>query len=323
MTTSVAMCTYNGAQFIEEQIRSILNQTVPVGEIVVCDDGSTDSTIEIIQKIAKETTIPIHIHINETNLGCVRNFEKAIHLCNGDIIFLSDQDDIWMPNKVEKIVDYFLVNRQISVIISDALLIENNGKPIPNITLFDVVGLKDQLKYFDKGFAMELFLQVNRATGCTMALRKDFVSLIYINSEAKPGTDKQIHDGCIAISAIIKNALGYIKEPLTLYRQHISQVCGLKEYIDNPICFPSPLIPLGYVNLSYGITHKRMDMQLLRMHYTRKEGVLLHYKDYYESYGKKLMWAVMINDIYLRLVWFSRRFINLMKKCSKKILPRA
>ena len=110
MTTSVAMCTYNGAQFIEEQLRSILDQTFHVEEVVVCDDRSVDETVAIIERVAKETSIPIHIHINETNLGCARNFEKAISLCNGDVIFLSDQDDIWMPNKVETIVNWFKAN---------------------------------------------------------------------------------------------------------------------------------------------------------------------------------------------------------------------
>jgi len=101
MTTSVALCTYNGAKYIEEQLRSIIDQTHRVNEIVVCDDGSIDETLEIVEKIKQQTSdIDFKISVNKPNLGVCANFDKAIHECSGDIIFLSDQDDIWMKNKL-------------------------------------------------------------------------------------------------------------------------------------------------------------------------------------------------------------------------------
>ena len=303
MTTSVAMCTYNGARFIEEQLRSIITQTMPVGEIVVCDDRSTDNTTEIIQTIAQETNIPIHIHINEPSLGCVRNFEKAIRLCQGDIIFLSDQDDIWKKNKVEVVCEYFNNHSNKTVLISNANLIDEQGECFTDVTLFDVVGLNEQLRYFDMGLATELLLQSNRATGCTMALRKGFIPDMHINLDATPNSGMQIHDGCIAMSAALNNALGYIREPLTLYRQHLSQTCGLGWWINSPKHYPSPLIPKGYYDTSFGISHIRIEMQYLRgRKYTRYGSIIMHINKYYRAYGSELMWKFIKYDFYLKML---------------------
>lgn len=240
MTTSVAMCTYNGARFVEEQLRSILDQTIPVGEIVICDDGSTDETIAIIEKVAKETTIPVYIHINETNLGCVANFEKAIRLCQGDIIFLSDQDDIWMPNKVETIVTWFIENPQKTVVFGDAILINEQSEIISKsivskhsnqyneindtpIMLWECVGFsKLSQQQLDDGLGFEMWIRQNRATGATMAFRKNILQMLQIES-----TSKDIyHDFVLSFYALLNNALGYIVSPLIYYRQHSNQAIG-------------------------------------------------------------------------------------------------
>ena len=96
------MTTYNGQSFLEKQLNSILSQTIKVDEIIVCDDGSTDATHKILSKY--ESTGVLKFQVNDSNLGFVRNFEKALSLCTGEYIFLSDQDDIWYPNKVEVLI---------------------------------------------------------------------------------------------------------------------------------------------------------------------------------------------------------------------------
>lgn len=238
MTTSVAMCTYNGAQFIEEQLRSIIDQTIPVGEVVVCDDRSTDETLVIIEKIAKETSIPIRIYINETNLGCVANFEKAISLCNGEVIFLSDQDDIWMPNKVEVITRWFDQHPTMNVVFGDAILIDEHGKTIlkaqipyfvenyhtdldlPAMLWEDIGFSKLSQRQFDEGWGLELWLQMNRATGATMAFRSEFGKKLHVSI----GHD--YHDFILSLEALQVGCLGYITIPLTKYRQHQGQSVG-------------------------------------------------------------------------------------------------
>ena len=114
MNISIAICTYNGVRFVEEQILSILKQDLPVSEIVVCDDGSKDDTMTIVKNISYQyPEIKWNIQQNSSNIGVVKNFEKAIRLCTGDIIFLSDQDDIWYHNKTKVMVDYFVSHEYI------------------------------------------------------------------------------------------------------------------------------------------------------------------------------------------------------------------
>ena len=107
MKTSVALCTYNGQSFLSEQLNSILNQTHPVDEIIICDDCSTDQTIEIIKYFKDKFPNLIQLFENENSLGTIKNFEKAISLTKGDLIFLSDQDDIWFSSKVNEMVTFF------------------------------------------------------------------------------------------------------------------------------------------------------------------------------------------------------------------------
>lgn len=97
---SVAVCTYNGSRFLPEQLTSIAAQTRLPDEMVVCDDGATDATAEIIEKFARTAPFLVRFIRNSQNLGSTKNFENAIGLCTGDLIALSDQDDIWMREKL-------------------------------------------------------------------------------------------------------------------------------------------------------------------------------------------------------------------------------
>ena len=105
---------------MEHQLNSILNQTVKVDEIVVCEDHSTDNTKEILEKYNKANPGLFKILHNSQNLGSNKNAEKAIQHCNGDIVFLSDHDDEWLPNKVERTLQYFKQNPQINGVFQSA-----------------------------------------------------------------------------------------------------------------------------------------------------------------------------------------------------------
>ena len=97
MKISVAMCTFNGSRYLEEQLGSVAQQSLSPFELVVCDDGSTDATVEIVHRFALRSPFPVYLHQNVTNLGSTRNFEQAIQLCRGEAIALCDQDDYWLP----------------------------------------------------------------------------------------------------------------------------------------------------------------------------------------------------------------------------------
>jgi len=226
MTSSVALCTYNGEKFIAEQLNSIASQTVSVDEIIICDDCSRDKTCEIIKLfISKHPELNAHLYRNENNIGFLRNFEKALSLCSGDIIFLSDQDDIWMKDKVEKFCRYFESHPEIEFAFSNAVLVNNIGIRSYTKTLFDVVGLdKHNKRMLDKGFSMELLATSGRVTGCASALRSSFLPycIPFPNATIKP-----IHDEIIAVRAAGRRSLGYIDRCLLQYRQHGSQTVGI------------------------------------------------------------------------------------------------
>ena len=118
---SVAMTTFNGEKYIEKQIESILNQSLSVDEIIICDDGSTDNTIELMKKYN------VQIIQNKKNLGYKLNFKKAMEKCKGDYIFLCDQDDIWKKDKVKEMISIMEKNRNIHVLASSFEYIDENG----------------------------------------------------------------------------------------------------------------------------------------------------------------------------------------------------
>lgn len=230
---SIALCTYNGEAYIREQVESILKQTLPVDEIVVCDDCSTDNTLSIIESLRKGTNADIRIHRNETNLGVCANFQKAVNLCKGDIIFLSDQDDVWHNDKVETIVNYFYHNQQKQVVFTDGQLIDGSGEAISDGTLWKCFGIDNTcLKQIENGLGMEIFAFENRATGATMAIRRNFE---YTSSFSRFCIDDILHDGALAMLALTNNQLGYISRCLIDYRIHSNQECGIGESLNNPV----------------------------------------------------------------------------------------
>ncbi len=229
---SVALCTYNGDKYIRKQIESILEQTVQVDEIVVCDDNSSDSTMSIILEIAESSDVKFKIFKNEHRLNVVKNFEKAILNCEGDFIFLSDQDDIWHKNKVKEITKYFDKNSHINVLFTNGFLIDELNKKIDNKSIFQSVSFSSETEYyFNKGYAFELLNYFNRVVGATVACRSFYLKSILPFKVF----ERVLHDEIIAISAINDNCLGYINQCLIEYRIHSEQTIGFKTWIDDPI----------------------------------------------------------------------------------------
>jgi glycosyltransferase involved in cell wall biosynthesis len=125
---SVALCTYNGERFLARQLASIQQQTRTPDELVVCDDCSTDSTIEILKDFAASAGFPVRIIRNEQNLGFVANFEQAIRLCQGDLIALCDQDDIWYPTRLERSQQEFAAHPEAGLVFSDADVMDDRDQ---------------------------------------------------------------------------------------------------------------------------------------------------------------------------------------------------
>lgn len=220
MKTSVALCTYNGEKFLKKQIDSILNQTIPVDEIVICDDVSTDSTVFILNSYKEKFPTIFKIHINEKNLRSVKNFEKAISLCENEIIFLCDQDDFWKPEKVSLFLEKFRENSEIDVFASNANIIDDKDKVIDKNTIWDVVSFLDK-KNIQYDFFTIFSVVGNLATGANMAFRKSFIS------NALPFPEKYFHhDEWISLFASSNKRFGFLQEKPSFYRIHETQQVG-------------------------------------------------------------------------------------------------
>ena len=222
---SVALCTYNGARYLTEQLESILRQSQPPDEIIICDDRSTDDTIAIIDSFIKEYPGVIHLFINEETLHVKKNFEKAIRLCTGDLIFLSDQDDIWEPGKAEKVMTYFSEHPDTDVVFTNAYILENDKRSEKNA--WDLLGFngKRKEKLHNRGELLKhLFLKWNIATGATMALRST-AAAVHIPFA---GFTKHLHDYQLALQSATGGSLGFIDECLIGYRLHSAQQVGIQ-----------------------------------------------------------------------------------------------
>ena len=222
MKFSVAMCTYNGADFLSDQLQSMLAQSRPPEEIVICDDGSTDETQALLKQFAAISHVPVSLHFNEKNLGSVRNFEKAINLCTGDVIALSDQDDVWRTDKLQLIESAFRQTPKAGLVFSDAEIVDENLKSLGR-RMWDEVGFDaHKRRLLRSGRALEVLITGWTVTGATMAFRSEFVKL----SLPIPDGIAMIHDGWIALTVAAVAEVIMIEEPLIKYRQHERQQIG-------------------------------------------------------------------------------------------------
>lgn len=217
---SVALCSYNGEKYIHQQIDSILSQTHRPSEIVVCDDGSTDRTPEILAEYQKQYPEIFRIHFNEINLRSVKNFEKAISLCSKEIIFLSDQDDIWAENKAEKIVSFLDNYAEIDAVATNGFCIDENGTVHEKYSLWDApVFLREKGKNIDY---FEIILHCNIATGASMAFRVALKPEII----PFPVLKDYHHDEWIAVNTARKGRFAFLNDKLFYYRTHQEQQVG-------------------------------------------------------------------------------------------------
>lgn len=314
MKLSVAMCTYNGALYIEEQLDSILHQSVPVDEIVVCDDGSTDDTIKIIELyIEQNPNISWVLKKNPTNLGVVKNFEQALYLCTGDIIFLSDQDDVWENVKTERILSYFYQNPAVSVLFTDAYLIDGGGggyKP----SLFDVniVAMNQLRDVWESGMLFEMLNAECRATGATMAIKKNILSdLLPLHLDMG-----LLHDGLLVAEGCKKGVLGVLYEPLIRYRLHKGNTVGININVPSKhgalywMIEPRNIRPC-FNNYVGTVIEKRVRFYKFRYdNYHTLQGKLkllfafISYIKFYKSYASIIWW----NDVSFGFrKWITRR----------------
>ena len=220
MKISIALCTYNGAPYLQEQLSSILSQTRLPDELIICDDKSEDNTVDLIRELASRATFPVRLVVNKINLKSTKNFEKAISLCSGNIIVLSDQDDVWYPQKLMRIEKVFVDSPHISAVFTDGKICDASLNPL-GYTLWESFGFNKKMqKKTASHRSFEVLIKRNVVTGATMAFRSEFKDLVL------PIPNEWVHDGWIALLIASVSDLAIIHAPLIKYRQHNNNQIG-------------------------------------------------------------------------------------------------
>lgn len=177
---SIAMATYNGERYLAEQLASFASQTLLPDELVVCDDGSSDATWEILTRFSESAPFTVRLFRNEVNLGCARNFARVLELAQGEIIFLSDQDDYWFPEKLQAVIAVFESSDEIWVVTNDQELADARLRP-SGITTF---GQFDAARYSGSYFSV----------ACCTAIRASMKSIYLPLPDGVVSHDGWLHD---------------------------------------------------------------------------------------------------------------------------------
>lgn len=219
LTTSVAMATYNGERYLARQLESLTRQTVLPDELVVTDDGSTDDTVNLLGRFARTAAFPVRLHVNSERLGFKRNFRRAIQLCTYEIIFFCDQDDVWAPRKIERMLAPFSIPDVLvayhGAALTDAAERRYGSLHVPAVE----IGI----------LAQQPVHPWHLAYGLTQAMRSSlraFDDLWDVGHNHLMHDDILAHDQWYIFLAMALGEVAYVNEELVLYRQHSSNTVG-------------------------------------------------------------------------------------------------
>jgi len=224
---SVVLCTHNGAEYVEQQVLSILGQKPAPDELVLGDDASIDGTVDIVSGLVDEHrssggSIELVVLRHDPALGVVANFSDALQHARGDVIALSDQDDIWHPGKLAAAVAAFDADPALLLLHTDARLVDAGGAPLGMTVLEALETTAGERAGLERGDAFATLLRRNLVTGATAVLRRELLAL------AVPFPSGWVHDEWLAAIAAAAGTLRLLAEPLIDYRQHGSNQIGAR-----------------------------------------------------------------------------------------------
>ncbi|KQR69683.1 glycosyltransferase family 2 protein [Pedobacter sp. Leaf176] len=205
---SIALCTYNGEKYLARQLDSILNQDYPNLEIIISDDISNDGTVKILEYYASKNH-NIKFWVNKSNLGFNQNFKKAMDNCTADFIAIADQDDIWIENKITRLMERIGENL---LIYHDSTYIDEQGKPTGKSTLSH--------HRFVNGKCAKNLLYFNCVSGHACLLKRELLTL------TPDFPDAFYYDWWLAYTAACTGKINYITDKLVLHRKHLESSTG-------------------------------------------------------------------------------------------------
>jgi glycosyltransferase involved in cell wall biosynthesis len=215
MRISVALASYNGQKYIIEQLESIRKQSIPVDEVIINDDCSTDQTVSLIKGfITKYDLVNWKVFINKINLGFSKNFHEAVKQTTGDLIFLADQDDIWFLNKVETIQQNFIINKELKALATGQIFVDTIGRVIgkpKNVNNNE----NSKLSYLP----FEFFIGSSTIPGCTLCFTKELKT--FLKKFGAPDLSKSFgHDWYYCVLGAALGRFGLIDDILIKRRIH-------------------------------------------------------------------------------------------------------
>lgn len=224
---SVAMTTYCGEQYVEKQLQSLLEQSRQADQIVICDDNSDDNTAQIVASFIESNCLSNwRFLVNKENIGYKKNFKKAISLTDGDLIFLSDQDDIWLSDKIERMEKIFSETPSCKSLNSSFLYVDQNDHEIfieKNKKMGNNNLIKRQISENDvEKIGFDEIASYNISPGCTMAFTNEIKSVFLEKTESCA-----VHDWEINLVASLLDGCYFYNSPTIKYRIHEKNAVGI------------------------------------------------------------------------------------------------
>lgn len=216
MKISIALCTFNGEKYIQEQLESLLNQTHQPDEIIISDDGSTDNTVKIVQDILEKSSIHYILYQQSPSLGVFKNFEFSLSQCNGDLVFPCDQDDIWKSNKIEAHLEVHQLHPNVHLVYSNADVV---FEKIDHFLypLWPSKSIQDQ----SYSSINNLLYKGKSIAGFCLSIRQAFLKSLF------PFPEGIYHDDWMVCCASLDQGIYGLYESLAYYRQHGNNVVGI------------------------------------------------------------------------------------------------
>lgn len=259
---TVLVAVYNGEKYLRQQIDSLLCQTVSDIKIVVRDDGSTDNSPHIIDEYCRNFPQKVSKLSGKPTGGAAQNFAQLLKTCDDDYIMFCDQDDVWLPEKIEKTFAVMKTaegkDGKIPVLVHSDLKVVDQNLKIISPSFFEFQRLPQ------KKITLPKLLVQNYVTGCTVMINRALKNVC-----GEIPTECIMHDWWLALTAVLFGKIECIKEPLILYRQHSDNQVGAKASYGIPL-LKRKLLSLGAVGKNYKATY--IQAQILLKKYAEKIG---------------------------------------------------
>jgi glycosyltransferase involved in cell wall biosynthesis len=220
---SIALATYNGAQYLKEQLDSYLVQTLQPDELVVCDDCSNDDTLDVLEEFKQRAQFPVLIEKNKQNKGTVASFENAVSRCEGQYIFFSDHDDVWLPDKIEAMMIPFEKDKNTGLVFCNAEVVDENLNPIGCHFWESVWFDRKSRDRVLNGLAFSVFLNHIVVAGMSTAFRADLRTIALPMPDLSDG-----YDGWAALLVAAVSNVKMVDRCLVKYRVHGKNQVGVR-----------------------------------------------------------------------------------------------